>query len=72
MCLNIAGLFCVKFTYFFFWGGFLSISVQPGENEIRRRSEESSVTIPYDRSFRRIGSGDQPRGSDALSKFQFW
>lgn len=46
--------------------------VHPGENEVRRRSDESSVTIPYDRSFRRIGSQDRPQGSTALSQFQFW
>lgn len=45
--------------------------VHPGENQIRRRSDESSVTIPYDRTFRRIGSRDQPTGEEALSQFQF-
>lgn len=45
--------------------------MHPGENQIRRRSDESSVTIPYDRSFRRIGSRDQPSGEEALSQFQF-
>lgn len=40
-------------------------------NDIRRRSDESSVTIPYERSFRRIGTRDQPVGGDALANFQF-
>lgn len=45
--------------------------MNPGENQIRRRSDESSVTIPYERSFRRIGSQYQPRGAEQLSQFQF-
>lgn len=38
--------------------------VQPDENEIRRRSDESSVTIPYDRSFRRVGGQPQQAATD--------
>lgn len=45
--------------------------MNPGQNVIRRRSDESSVTIPYERSFRRIGSQNQPREAGALAAFQF-
>lgn len=38
---------------------------------IRRRSDESSVTIPYERSFRRIGTKFQPAAGVALDEFQF-
>lgn len=49
----------------------LNCTVNPGPNTIRRRSDESSVTIPYERSFRRIGSNFQPTGQAELSQFQF-
>lgn len=42
-----------------------------GENTIRRRSDESSVTIPYERSFRRIGSQYQPTSDPERAQFQF-
>lgn len=45
--------------------------MNPGTNQIRRRSDESSVTIPYERSFRRIGSQYQPKEAEELSQFQF-
>lgn len=45
--------------------------VNPGDNLIRRRSNQSSVTIPYERSFRRIGSAHQPTNTEDLSQFQF-
>lgn len=44
--------------------------MNPGSNSIRRRSDESSVTIPYERSFRRIGSKFTPTGA-GLAEFQF-
>ncbi|XP_031636845.1 phenoloxidase 1-like [Contarinia nasturtii] len=47
------------------------VNLNPGENEIRRRSEDSSVTIPYERSFRRIGSLYQPERAEDLAQFQF-
>lgn len=43
----------------------------PGKNTIRRRSDESSVTIPFERSFRRVGASSQPTAPDALAAFQF-
>lgn len=45
--------------------------MNPGINEIRRRSEQSSVTIPYERSFRPIGSQYRPTEAEDLSQFQF-
>lgn len=45
--------------------------VNPGPNTIKRRSDESSVKIPYERSFRRIGSDYQPTGAAELAQFQF-
>lgn len=45
--------------------------MNPGPNTIRRRSEESSVTIPYERSFRRIGTDFQPTDAAAKTQFQF-
>lgn len=50
---------------------FSFLTVAPGSNDIRRRSEQSSVTIPYERSFRRIGSQFQPSNADDLAQFQF-
>lgn len=43
----------------------------PGNNTIRRRSDESTVTIPFERSFRRIGAGDMPKNEEALAAFRF-
>lgn len=45
--------------------------MQPNTTEIRRHSSESSVTIPYERSFRRIGAQAQPKNAQDLSQFQF-
>lgn len=44
--------------------------VNPGQNNIRRRSTESTVTIPFERSFRRIGAKYTPTDSAALADFQ--
>lgn len=48
-----------------------TVTLNPGMNVIRRRSDESSVTIPYERSFRRIGSKYQPTGVAEKAQFQF-
>ncbi|XP_037809672.1 phenoloxidase 1-like [Lucilia sericata] len=48
-----------------------TVNLQPGRNVIRRRSDESSVTIPFDRSFRRIGAEYQPKNADELASFRF-
>lgn len=45
--------------------------MQPGVNTIRRRSDDSSVTIPFERSFRRIGPDYQPTAADQLASFRF-
>lgn len=47
------------------------LTVNPGVNSIRRRSDQSSVTIPYQRSFRRIGSQFQPTDAAELAQFRF-
>uniref|UniRef100_A0A182IMY0 Tyrosinase copper-binding domain-containing protein n=1 Tax=Anopheles atroparvus TaxID=41427 RepID=A0A182IMY0_ANOAO len=43
------------------------VSLHPGENRIVRRSDESSVTIPYERTFRRVDASNLP-GSE---RFRF-
>ncbi|XP_075147710.1 phenoloxidase 2-like [Haematobia irritans] len=48
-----------------------TVNLVPGKNTIRRRSDESSVTIPFERSFRRVGEKHQPKDATELSKFQF-
>uniref|UniRef100_A0A182MJQ9 Hemocyanin C-terminal domain-containing protein n=1 Tax=Anopheles culicifacies TaxID=139723 RepID=A0A182MJQ9_9DIPT len=35
-------------------------AVHPGENRIIRHSEQSSVTIPYERTFRRVDASNMP------------
>lgn len=45
--------------------------VNPGRNTIRRRSDESSVTIPFERSFRRVGADYTPTQADELANFRF-
>lgn len=48
-----------------------TVYMNPGQNIIRRRSDESSVTIPYERSFRNIGSKNQPTDPAEKAQFQF-
>lgn len=48
-----------------------TVVLNPGQNTIRRRSDESSVTIPYERSFRRIGSQFTMTDATAKAQFQF-
>lgn len=43
--------------------------VNTGDNTIVRRSDESSITIPFERTFRRIGKTDRP--ADAAGNAQF-
>lgn len=40
-------------------------------NTILRRSDESSVTIPFERTFRPVGASHQPTESEELAEFQF-
>nr|AAL37426.1 prophenol oxidase [Aedes aegypti] len=37
-----------------------TVNLNPGENNVVRRSEQSSVTIPYERTFRNIAMSNQP------------
>lgn len=48
-----------------------TVYMNPGRNIIRRRSDESSITIPYERSFRKIGSKFTPTDPLEKSQFQF-
>ncbi|XP_055918390.1 uncharacterized protein LOC129950477 [Eupeodes corollae] len=48
-----------------------TVNLKPGQNTIKRRSSESSVTIPFERSFRRIDTKNLPKGDDALAEFRF-
>lgn len=45
--------------------------MNPGENRILRRSDQSSVTIAYDKTFRRVGASDMPTEKNARENFQF-
>ncbi|XP_058464518.1 phenoloxidase 1-like [Malaya genurostris] len=47
------------------------VNLRPGENTITRRSDQSSVTIPYERTFRRIGSAQTPTDSRQRDSFRF-
>ncbi|ETN67213.1 prophenoloxidase [Anopheles darlingi] len=49
----------------------VTVTLNPGKNTIVRRSDESSVTIPYERTFRAIGTKAQPTDAGALSLFRF-
>ncbi|XP_073819928.1 phenoloxidase 2-like [Musca autumnalis] len=48
-----------------------TVNLTPGRNTIRRRSDESSVTIPFERSLRRVGPSAQPTNANDLAAFQF-
>jgi hypothetical protein len=44
--------------------------VKPGQNTIERKSTESSVTIPFERTFRNLEE-NRPIGGDSLDQFNF-
>lgn len=44
--------------------------MDPGRNEIIRQSTESSVTIPFERTFRNLDL-NRPVGGDELAQFNF-
>lgn len=44
--------------------------VKPGSNTIERKSTESSVTIPFERTFRNLDE-NRPIGGDSLEQFNF-
>ncbi|XP_040154744.1 phenoloxidase 2-like [Anopheles arabiensis] len=48
-----------------------TVTLNPGMNTIVRRSDQSSVTIPYERTFRAIGTKSAPTDKDALAQFRF-
>lgn len=48
-----------------------TVNLQAGQNMIKRRSDESTVTIPFERSFRRVGAADTPQRADELARFRF-
>lgn len=43
--------------------------VRPGQNILKRRSTESTVTIPFDRTFRDLDA--RPAGGDGETAFNF-
>lgn len=43
----------------------------PGPNNIRQSSNKSSITIPYERTFRPIGADYQPTDAERLAEFRF-
>lgn len=44
--------------------------MKQGQNTITRNSTESSVTIPFERTFRNLDA-NRPQGGDALAQFNF-
>ncbi|XP_052872969.1 phenoloxidase 8-like [Anopheles cruzii] len=48
-----------------------TVTLNPGMNTIVRRSDDSSVTIPYERTFRAIGTKAQPAAPSQLAQFRF-
>lgn len=43
--------------------------MKPGENRVERNSTQSSVTIPFERTFRNIDDQNRPSGGQALEQF---
>nr|CAD7429510.1 unnamed protein product [Timema monikensis] len=50
---------------------FLDQKVKPKTNLIERRSEESSVTIPFERTFRNLETGRPTVAGDAMEQFNY-
>lgn len=50
---------------------FTTFLVRPGQNTIRRRSSESSVTIPFERTFRNLDQNRPAEGSADELEFNF-
>lgn len=46
------------------------IAVRPGQNNLVRRSDLSSITIPFERTFRDVDT-NRPEGGDALAEFNY-
>ncbi|XP_076646001.1 phenoloxidase 1-like [Halictus rubicundus] len=47
-----------------------TVHLQPGQNTIQRKSTESSVTIPFERTFRNLEE-NRPVGAESLDAFNF-
>nr|ALJ76679.1 pro-phenol oxidase subunit 1 [Epicauta chinensis] len=47
-----------------------SVNLKQGQNTITRNSTESSLTIPFERTFRDVDT-NRPTGGDALDRFNF-
>ncbi|XP_012279901.1 phenoloxidase 2-like isoform X2 [Orussus abietinus] len=47
-----------------------TVSLKPGENQVERKSDESSVTIPFERTFRNLDAG-RPTDVAQLEEFNF-
>ncbi|XP_055859251.1 phenoloxidase 2-like [Episyrphus balteatus] len=48
-----------------------TVYLKSGRNTIQRKSNQSSVTIPFERSFRRVDSASLPKDADALAEYRF-
>uniref|UniRef100_A0A1A9WQH5 Tyrosinase copper-binding domain-containing protein n=1 Tax=Glossina brevipalpis TaxID=37001 RepID=A0A1A9WQH5_9MUSC len=48
-----------------------TVNLVPGPNNIRQSSNKSSVTIPYERSFRKVGTKDVPTDEQRRAEFRF-
>ncbi|XP_044739629.1 phenoloxidase 1-like isoform X2 [Chrysoperla carnea] len=46
------------------------VTLDPGSNDIQRQSSQSSVTIPFERTFRNLDTS-RPVGGDELAQFNF-
>ncbi|XP_015592859.1 phenoloxidase 1 [Cephus cinctus] len=47
-----------------------TVNLKPGKNQIRRRSDESNITIPFERTFRNLEAG-RPTDITQLDEFNY-
>jgi tyrosinase len=47
------------------------VALRPGQNMIQRKSSDSTVTIPFERTFRNLGEGDPAATTEAQQQFNF-
>lgn len=59
MILKSFIIYCIKFL------------VEPGENHVIRKSIDSSITIPFERTYRNLNKGRGAAGSEQEAKFNF-
>lgn len=50
---------------------FYFITVNPGQNNIQRRSTESTLTIPFERTFRNVDQNRPAAGTAEFEEFNF-